>query len=193
MTQNDWKAFSELIDRTYRLYQRPTLERGDMRMFFDTLADLPFEAVMEGVKRHMMACTGEAGRFAPKPADIRLALFGTPEQAACSAWPKVQKAIKKLRSDSSVRFDDPAYHYAIEACGGWVNLCRMTPEESEPLFRRYYATAVRDRIGWQSVPEHMAGNDEGRGSYLDPWTPDKIKDVKTWEFAPATGQKQIAE
>lgn len=191
MTQKDWKNFTELISRVYRLYQRPPLEVEDMRLFFDALADLPFDAVAEGVKRHMMACTGESGRFAPKPADIRLALFGTPEQAACSAWPKVQKAIKKLRSDSSVRFDDPAYHYAIEACGGWTQLCRMTPEDSEPLFRRYYATAVRDRIGWKSVPEHMPGEREIRGSVLDPWTPDKIADVKTWTFVPVDGQKRL--
>ena len=55
MTQNDWKPFTELIGRVYRLYQRPPLEIDDMRLYFDTLADLPFAAVAEGVKRHMKA------------------------------------------------------------------------------------------------------------------------------------------
>lgn len=192
MTQKDWKNFTELISRTQRLYQRPPLDIDDMRLYFDLLSDLPFAAVAEGVRRHMMACTGESGRFAPKPADIRLALFGTPEQKACSAWPKVLKAIKKLRSDTSVRFaDDPAFHYAIEACGGWTQLCRMTPEESEPLFRRYYANAVRENIGWNSVPDHLAGQDEIRGSYLDPWTPEKIADINTWEFTPENDKKRL--
>lgn len=191
MTQEDWKDFTELIGRTYRLYRRPPLSVDDMRMYFDLLADLPIEAVAEGIKRHAAGCSGDGGRYAPNPADIRLALFGTPEQAACAAWPKVQAAIRRLRSDTSVRFDDPAYHYAIEACGGWTELCRMTPETSEPLFRRYYATAIRERTGWNSVPDHLAGTRELRGSVLDPWTPGKISDVRTLPYAPAD-HKQLA-
>lgn len=91
MTEKDWKPFSTLIEEVYRLYQRQPLGVKEMRLYFDTLSDLPIEAVTEGIKRHMRGVSGPQGKFAPTPADITLALFGTPEQQAAKAWIEVQR------------------------------------------------------------------------------------------------------
>lgn len=179
MKHEDWKAFTELISRVYRLYQRPPLEVEDMRLFFDALADLSFEAVAEGVKRHMRACTGEAGRYAPTPASIRLALFGTPEQQAAAAWVEVQKARSGIGTSRSVRFDDPRIHAALLACGGWVGLAWAT-NDKWPCFRQAYLAATTNCVSWSDVPNHMAGGDELDGGWS--WMPDQIVDVKTQKF-----------
>lgn len=176
MKHEDWKAFTELISRVYRLYQRPPLEVEDMRLFFDALADLPFEAVAEGVKRHMRACTGEAGRYAPTPASICLALFGTPEMRAGAAWACVKSTLRSYSLYDSLKFDDPKIHYALQACGGWTGLCNATVD-MEPRFRRAYLAAVQREVGWKDVPEHFSGLAEQNGYQL--WTRENIVTVET--------------
>lgn len=189
MTQNDWKPFTELIGRVYRLYQRPPLEIDDMRLYFDTLADLPFAAVAEGVKRHMKACTGVSGRFAPLPADIILALFGTPEQQAAKAWTHVRMAMGKIGLYNSVRFDDPKIHFALAACGGWSGLGWATIDK-EPCFRRAYLAAITNEVSWDDVPHHMAGENELDGGWN--WRSDQIVDVKTLEYGELDGNRLLS-
>ena len=179
MKETDWKAFSELISRVFRLYQRPPLEVDDMRMYFDALADLPLEAVVEGVRRHVRGVTGEAGRFAPKPADTILALFGTPEQQAAKAWAEVRMAFERIGSRTSIRFDDPKIHYALAACGGWTGLTWATTDR-EPCFRRAYLAAITNSVTWDEVPDHLRGEKEMNGGW--DWMPSQIEDVKTMEF-----------
>lgn len=179
MTQNDWGTFAELISRTFALYQRPPLSKDEMRLYFDALADLPIEAVVEGVKRHLRGATGEAGRFVPRPADITLALFGTPEQQAARAWTQVRMAFDKIGSGRSVRFDDPKVHFALAACGGWIGLT-WAKNDREPCFRRAYLAAITDGVTWDKVPDHMRGEDELDGGWN--WMPNQIVDVKTQDF-----------
>lgn len=181
MIEKDWKRFSELIDAAAEYYRQPHLTNAAMKLMFEALKDLSFEAVSFAVTKHISGIDGGTARFCPNAADLRLALIGTPEQQACEAWVKVQDAMAKLRSGSSVRFDRPEYHYAIKACGGWIGLCEMTPNESEPLFRRYFATAVRASVRWgdAGIPEHFCGRDELNSSRYNPWTPEMIHSVST--------------
>ena len=188
MTKEDWKPFCELISRAFRLYQRPPLEVDDMRMYFDLLAVLPLKAVAKGVQRHMRACTGENGRFAPRPADIILALFGTPEQQAARAWTQVRMAMAKIGLRTSVRFDDPKIHYALAACGGWVGLS-WAKNDKEPCFRRAYLAAITNDVTWNDVPRHMAGEEELDGGWN--WRAEHIVDVKTQEFGELDGNKLL--
>lgn len=180
MTKADWKPFTAFISRVFRLYQRPPLDKDDMRMYFDLLADLPLEAVVKGVERHMKACTGENGRYAPKPADIRLALFGTPEQQAAAAWAYVQMAMNGIGLHKSVRFADPKIHFALAACGGWIGLT-WARDNREAIFRRAYMAAITNGVTWDDVPKHMAGSDELDGGWS--WRSDQIVDVKAQDYA----------
>ncbi|WP_321822889.1 hypothetical protein [Pyramidobacter piscolens] len=182
MIEKDWKRFSELIDAAAEYYRQPHLTNAAMKLMFEALRYLSFEAVSLAVTKHMSGIDGNTSRFCPNAADLRLALYGTPEQQACEAWVNVVRAMRKLRSGTSVRFDNPAYHFAIEACGGWPGLCRMTPEESEPLFRRHFVAGIHRCIGWHDVPDHMYGSDEANG-YAS-WTPDEIKFVATRSNSP---------
>ena len=164
---------------------------ADMRMYFDLLADLPIEAVVEGVKRHMMARTGESGRFPPTPASIRLALFGTPEQQAARAWAEVRMAFDRLGSGKSIKFSDPKIHFALAACGGWVGLA-WAKTDKEPCFRRAYMAALTDGVTWEDVPDHVRGEKELNGGW--DWMPDQIVNVKTQGYqmiAPPTRQKAL--
>ena len=179
MTEKDWKPFTILIERAYRLYQRPPLEIDVMRMYFDTLSYLPIEAVAEGVQRHMRGVSGTQGKFAPTPADITLALFGTPEQQAAKAWIEVQKVRDGVGTSKSVRFDDPKIHAALLACGGWVGLT-WAKQDKWPCFRQAYLAAITNEISWDDVPDHMQGEDELDGGWG--WNPTQIVDVKTQKY-----------
>lgn len=179
MRRTDWKRFTDFMKDVWEVYQKPPLSERGMRLYFDALAELPFEMVVQGVERHMKAMTGESGRFAPKPADILLALFGTPEQQAAAAWVEVQKARSGIGTGRSVRFDDPRIHAALLACGGWVGLAWAT-NDKWPCFRQAYIAATTNDVSWEDVPNHMAGGDELDGGWS--WMPDQIVDVKTQKF-----------
>jgi len=66
----------------------------------------------------------DGGQFMPKPADIIRQLEGSGAAKAAHAWVKVDKAINQIGSYTSVVFDDPIIHAAIEYMGGWVKLCQ---------------------------------------------------------------------
>lgn len=181
MQASDWKGFTDLMTTLAEYYRQEPLTTRAMRLMFDALSDLPLDGVAYAVQKHVSGVCGNASRFCPNAADLRLSLCGTPEQQACEAWVKVQEAIRKLHSDSSVRFDNPAYHYAIKACGGWVGLCRMEPERAEPLFRRYFIVGLQRGSQWgdPDVPEYLCGNDEIRACEVVPWDRSMIKSIET--------------
>ena len=60
----------------------------------------------------------------------------------------------------------------------------MDEVDSERIFTKYYAAAVRMGKGWESgdVPDHMPGKREKEGSVLYPWDPEDIVPVNTREF-----------
>lgn len=147
-----------------------------MQFAFELLRDLTLEQVTFAAAKHSSGQNGNASRFCPNAADLRLALFGTPEQQACVAWSKVRAAMHSHGSSYSVRFDTPAAHFALEAVGGWTGLC-WAEHDMEPQFRRAYVAAITTGIGWRDVPKHFAGTDEQRG--YSSWTPEQIQTVRT--------------
>lgn len=176
MKREDWKRFTDLMKDVWEVYQRPPLSERGMRLYFDALAEVPFELVVQGIERHMKGRTGESGKFAPTPADVVIALVGTPEQQAGAAWACVKSTLRSYTLYESLRFDDPKIHYALQACGGWTGLCNATVD-MEPRFRRAYLAAVQREVGWKDVPEHFSGLAEQNG--YKSWTRENIVTVET--------------
>lgn len=67
----------------------------------------------------------------------------TSDDKATLAWESVRRAIKKVGSYDSPKFDDPIIHAAIRSIGGWISLCDTPPDEMkwrERDFRTNYAS-----------------------------------------------------
>lgn len=192
MERHDWKAFCELMDATAEYYRAEPLTLRAKKLAFDVLSDLSFGAVHYAVSLHVSGASGGASRFCPSAADLRMLLAGLPEEQAAEAWACVMAAIRRFHARSSVRFSHPAFHYAIQACGGWPGLCSMPVERGERMFTRYFVIAVRRNVRWEDVPAHMPGDREMCGSVLRPWRADEVVDV---HFSPcgAGGGALLAE
>ena len=178
MTVNDWKKFCELMTTAAEYYRvQPWSERA-MQYAFGLLKDLTIEQIAWALTRHMSGINGNASRFCPNAADLRMCITGTPEQQAIAAWVAVQRATHDVVYGKSVRFDDPKIHYALQACGGWAGLINAkVGTDKEPTFRRAYVQAITDSIGWDKVPDHMPGADELDGNWG--WSPKEIETVTT--------------
>jgi hypothetical protein len=93
------------------------------------------EQVRQALTRHAM--NPDAGRFAPKVADIVRLLEGTTEDKAALAWGKALEAVQRVGAYSDVVFDDAAIHATIEDLGGWPKFCRTEAKDLSYLQHRF--------------------------------------------------------
>ncbi len=104
-------------------------------------------------------------RFFPKPAELLELIEGSPDDQAQKALEKVMWAVRHIGPYSSVRFDDPKIHGAVESMGGWIEFQNCTLEEwtwRQKDFLKHYA--IQSEKG---QPERLAGlvevNNRNRG------------------------------
>ena len=140
---------------------------------FDGLEDYSLEEVKAAISAH---CKSE--KFFPTLADVVRHIDGSKEDLSAVAWRTFLKAIERWGYYDSVRFPDPAYHYAIEQLGGWVKLSEdyhaLTDRDIE--FRRkewvkLYEIGLRvaswsHELGKVSVPSIMHGFHERNNNSL---------------------------
>ena len=181
MEMGDYKRFKELwISACETALGKIPSETG-LNLVFGAL----HQFTLDEIRGALMDCLRDSA-FKPTPAAVIEHLTGgTPEDRATQAFGAVKKALQKINSGESVRFDDPAIHWALEnGCGGWTGFARMDEVDSERIFTKYYASAVRLGKTWgaDDVPEHMAGRRESEGSVLYPWKPEDIVPVDTREY-----------
>lgn len=109
-------------------------------------------------------------KFFPRVADFVEIIEGDPESKSAVAWRTLIKAIEDHGGYYSVRFDDGAIMAAVEAMGGWIQLCGLTytdlkfrQKEFDSLYRQF----LRRR---DSYPDKLVGffeADNRSKGYLD--------------------------
>lgn len=187
MEFNEYARFKELWRAACEnaLGKPPTEEA--LSLAFGALA--PYS--LGDVRKAIIQCLRDS-QFKPTPATVRDMLEGgRPEDRARIAYGRVIKALRRIRSGESVRFDDPCIHWALEnGCRGWTGFAQMSERDGERAFVEYYITAARSRMSWDNpdVPDHMPGTREQRQSEYDPWTPEQIVEV---DRQAAGGQKRL--
>jgi hypothetical protein len=114
------------------------------------------EQVSKAFTAHTM--DAERGAFMPKPSDIVRALYGTVTDRSLVAWGKVMDAVRLVGAYSSVAFDDPAIHCAVEDMGGWPKVCRE-PLDALPHTQRRFCDAHRAYTtrGTSEYPRYLPG------------------------------------
>ncbi len=156
MDKADFAKFSKLMNAILSMYNRQWSEEA-ISMAFVNLQDLSLKQVNDGLQRHVRVC-----RYAPTVADIREATYGTEDDRSLEAWMAVQKTMRRHGSMASVRFWEPAVHYAIEGLGGWSSFCRSSDYQLEQKFRQYYLSGLRRHISWEDVRRYLPGEEEVR-------------------------------
>jgi hypothetical protein len=191
--EQDWPEFYKLAEMIARVcfVQRKNKDEWEEQITF--MFELLSEYSLAEVK-HAMAQHVKTQKFFPTPADITKLISGSPEDKSAVAWRTFLTALDRYGYYDSVRFPDPAYHYAIQQFGGWERLCEKlhTLSDRELQFRakdwrQLYEIGLRkaawdDEQGKVSVPKYLWGafERENREQRYDDFIPEVI-DVQTGE------------
>ncbi len=128
MLKQDYPAFSELMQRADAVTVMPNgkVLGQVITALFIGLKDYTLETVVRAVETH---CRSD--RFFPMLADIVKQIEGDPRDRATLAWALVLKAERKYGTGRSIRFSNPATHFAIEKMGGWWHLYHVLSDTNE--------------------------------------------------------------
>ena len=118
MTRDDWKGFCKLIQAADEVTAGKERSKEAMGLMFRILEDHPLEEISRAVQAHI-----KRNKFAVQLADIIREIEGDSGDKSFVAWRIFLKGYERHGFWESIRFPDPAYHYAIEMMGGWMRLC----------------------------------------------------------------------
>lgn len=139
MKTADFDRFSMALTACAELYGRSVSE-GAMSLWWQALERFDIEQIEKAFRLAVESPDG--GQFMPKPADLIKRLEGTATDRSLLAWGKLYDAMARVGAYTSVAFDDPAIHAAVQDMGGWQKLCR-TPTEELPFIQRRFTEAHR--------------------------------------------------
>lgn len=125
MTEDDRKAFADLIGGVYAYYEKP-LSKFVLQLWWNGCEPYDIDVVQAVLSAHIQQPERD-GKFLPRVSDIAMALHGTAGDRASMAWGKVRQAMADFGQYADVVFDDPAIHCCILDLGGWPKLCRVEP------------------------------------------------------------------
>lgn len=134
MTATDRRGFAELLAGVYALKSK-SLSEAVLEIWWRSLAGYDLAAVADALGRHVT--NPDTGQFLPMPADVVKMLGGTTKDASLIAWSKLDMAVRRIGSWTTVVFDDPLIHRVVDELGGWVWLCSQTEKEWPFVERRF--------------------------------------------------------
>lgn len=151
----DASKFVELLQGVHDFYGKDLSEFA-LGVWVQACQAFTLDQCRKAFTAHTM--DAERGAFMPKPSDIVRALHGTVADRSLVAWGKVMDAMRLVGAYSSVAFDDPAIHCAIEDMGGWPKVCRE-PLDALPHTQRRFCDAHRAYTtrGASEYPRHLPG------------------------------------
>ena len=126
MQQNDYDDFVDILQVVSEQYGKRVSD-GVVALYWQGLQEFDLAAVRDALGRHIR--NTDTGQFMPKIADIIRMLQGSSQDAAFSAWSKVDKAVRHVGPYETVCFDDPLIHRVLHDMGGWMMLGQKTDEE----------------------------------------------------------------
>lgn len=132
------------------------------------LTDKQFEDAVAGILKN------KTFSKMPLPAEILEFAYGSLEDKTLLALYKLETAIKKHGYYTSVVFDDPVIHMAIQALDGWQTICVMQDDEwkwKKKEFMSFYKTFTHNPVQYppKLVGFHDHNNEiNGYKEYIKP-------------------------
>lgn len=157
MKATDRKLFAELMTGVYEFYGKPAPSAFVLGVWWEAMRPFDLDAVRDALNRHCV--NPDTGQFLPKPADVVRMIGGGTQDAALSAWSRLDRAVRQVGTFTSVVFDDPLIHTVIAEMGGWIALGTKT-EDEWPFLRNEFVTRYRAqklRGGWPAYPPVLIG------------------------------------
>jgi hypothetical protein len=150
MIVSDYDQFRQLMADVHGFYQRD-VSKFALSVWWEAMRPFDFSAVSQALNRHVM--NPDAGQFMPKPADIVRMLQGSTQDAALTAWAKVDKAVRHVGTWEDVAFDDPLIHRVLHDMGGWIALGQKS-EDEWPFVAREFENRYRGFKARNERPEY---------------------------------------
>ena len=165
---DDRQKFAETMVGIAEVYGKDMSEAG-LSVWWSALSRYSTEQVTSALNAHVQ--DAERGQFMPKPGDIVRQIEGTPDDAAMTAWHKVDNAVRRVGYGPTLVFDDPKIHQVISEMGGFAQFGRATEHDMQFLrstFTKRYAglkvpTDYPPSIaGWHTDGKKVFIGDESR-------------------------------
>lgn len=152
MQDSDRGKFSQLMSDAMAFYGK-NVSTFALGVWWEACRNFSLEQVAKALTAHAM--DPEQGQYQPKPANLVKALQGTRTDRSLIAWGKVLVAMQRVGAYTSVAFDDPVIHAAVEDLGGWAAICRGELNDLPHVERRfcesYRAYASRPDVAYVGV------------------------------------------
>ena len=190
MFDQDLSRFATLFIGVGEVYSKPFTPTA-IDMYWSVLKAFKYEEVDQAVRLHLE--NPDVGRFLPKPADIIMAIEGSPQNQALRAWTKAISTSQRIGVYASVAFDDPLIHAVVYDMGGWRVICAIKDEEL-PFIKREFQERYRGYVSKKPLrhPKYLTGIIEHQNSIggynYDP--PILIGDKEKAKQVIATGTQQ---
>lgn len=123
-------------------YPRQEITTGTADVYARFLADLPYEAALNAVKRHIAT-----SQFFPAIAEIRKAAAESSAQVVGGeeAWGEVMRAVRSVGRYRIPQWSHPAVKAAVDALG-WETICNSDEDNLGTLRAHFYRTFERYRL-----------------------------------------------
>ena len=154
MTDSDFLEFATYLTGTAEVFDAQ-LSKVKIDFYFNALKDLTIAEINTAIN-HIV----RTSRFFPKPAEIREAVYGKPEDRAVIAVDKIQNALRGVGGYQTICFDDPIIHLIIQNYGGWVKLSDITQDEWKWLkkeFIKHYQVYASRGVSLTPIPQTLSG------------------------------------
>jgi len=172
MFKQDSSSFAELITGLGEIY-RWEFSPATIEIYWRILEPFSLEDVRAAIYRHIQ--DPDAGKYLPKPADIIMAIEGSSQNRALTAWSKTSYAMRTVGKYTSIAFDDPLIHAVIADMNGWVKLCdteiKQLPFVAKEFQERYRAYVVKKPSHYR---KYLPGLIEARNTAFDTYILPKL-------------------
>ena len=135
----DKQRFARAIAALHEYYGKGVSE-AVVELYWQGLYQYTNDQLETAVMRHIQ--NPDNGQWMPKVSDLVKMMAGSTQDAALTAWNKVERAISGVGTHRSVVFDDPIIHVVLEDLGGWIDL-GATPEKELPFVRKRFEEIYR--------------------------------------------------
>jgi hypothetical protein len=177
MQQGEFNAFRELMEGVHSFYGKDVSSFA-LDVWWNALKTYDFAAVRDALGRHCV--NPDNGQFLPRPADVVKMLDGSTLDSAVIAWTKIDRAVQRVGTYTSVVFDDPLIHRVLDDMGGWIPLGKKSVDEW-PFVAKEFQTRYRGYKSRNERPPYPAmllgisdGENQRHGMVADLPTPTLI-------------------
>lgn len=152
MTETDKIEFVKRLMALGELFDK-SITDSLIDIYYDCLKKYNIDDYIRASSQLALTC-----KFFPKPAEYLELLEGNQTDKANLALIQLEKAIEKHGYYSTIVFPDKIIHAAVDAMGGWMEICKMTVDDwkyKRKEFINIYNTLSKRPIA--SYPEKLIG------------------------------------